>query len=175
MALSSTVPVGFPLSRTAPGSGFDLLALRARCKREASRSRGGLQGRRARSSRNLRELPQRQGEIAVAAVHYKGSDQKFTEPVALSSTVPGNRRLPPRALGSGFDLLTLRARCRKNVANWDRSNQEGRGAKTPLFARWRWGNPVDHAGSSELKRRKRACTSCSAATSAAIRGVITIR
>src|SRR5262249_36374228 len=38
--------------------------------------------------------------------------KKFTEPVALSSTSPVNLRLPPTALGSGFDLLALRAGCR---------------------------------------------------------------
>ena len=45
----------------------------------------------------------------------KDRDQKFTEPVALSSTFPVNLRLPPTALGSGFDLLALRARCKNNV------------------------------------------------------------
>src|SRR5579884_2891930 len=44
------------------------------------------------------------------------SDQKFTEPVALSSTSPENLRLPPTALRSGFGLLALRARC-KGEAN----------------------------------------------------------
>ena len=39
VALSSAEPVGFPLPRTAPRLGFDLLALRARCKGEASRCR----------------------------------------------------------------------------------------------------------------------------------------
>src|SRR5438874_1762996 len=38
--------------------------------------------------------------------------KKFTEPVALLSTSPVNLRLPPTALGSGFDLLALRARCK---------------------------------------------------------------
>ena len=37
VALSSPEPVGFPLPRTAPGLGFDLLALRARCKRDTRR------------------------------------------------------------------------------------------------------------------------------------------
>ncbi len=41
------------------------------------------------------------------------SGQKFTEPVALSSTNPTNLRLAPTALGSGFGLLTLRARCKR--------------------------------------------------------------
>src|SRR4029453_18655985 len=37
-------PVGFPLPRTAPGSGFDLPALRARCSRQASRTAYRRQG-----------------------------------------------------------------------------------------------------------------------------------
>ena len=49
---------------------------------------------------------------AFRAVRSKGPTQKFTEPVALSSTFPVNLRLPPTALGSGFDLLALRARCK---------------------------------------------------------------
>ena len=43
VALSSPEPVGFPLPRTAPRLGFDLLALRARCKRELSRPGEALQ------------------------------------------------------------------------------------------------------------------------------------
>ena len=39
------------------------------------------------------------------------SGQKFTEPVAFSSTAPTNLRLAPTALRNGFGLLTLRARC----------------------------------------------------------------
>jgi hypothetical protein len=41
------------------------------------------------------------------------SGQKFTEPVAFSSTIPTNLRLAPTALGNRFGLLTLRARCKK--------------------------------------------------------------
>src|ERR1700744_348367 len=41
--------------------------------------------------------------------------KKFTEPVALLSTSPVNLRLPPTALGSGFDLLALRARCKREL------------------------------------------------------------
>ena len=37
--------------------------------------------------------------------------QKFTEPVAFSSTLPTNFRLAPTALGNSFGLLTLRTRC----------------------------------------------------------------
>jgi hypothetical protein len=39
----------------------------------------------------------------------------FAEPVSLSSTVPAGFRLPPTATGSGFDLLTLRARRKGKV------------------------------------------------------------
>src|SRR5262252_6823075 len=95
----------------APGSGFDLLALRARCKREPTGWAGCPQGRRKGRACNLRKLPRAQRELAVPAACSKGSYQKFTEPVALSSTSPVNLRLPPTALGSGFDLLALRARC----------------------------------------------------------------
>ena len=52
-----------------------------------------------------------------------GSTQKFTEPVALSSTFPVNLRLPPTALGSGFDLLALRARCKSESTGRDGSVQ----------------------------------------------------
>ena len=49
--------------------------------------------------------------------------QKLTEPVALSSTVPVNLRLPPSALGSGFDLLALRARCTREDRERARQDQ----------------------------------------------------
>ena len=39
--------------------------------------------------------------------------KKFTEPVALSSTRPGDRPLPRRASRESFDLLALRARCER--------------------------------------------------------------
>jgi hypothetical protein len=80
------------------------------------------------------------------------SDQKFTEPVALSSTFPVNLRLPPIALGSGFDLLAPRARCQKNVSGWTGAIKRGRGAKTALFARRTWGNPVDSLRSAAPAR-----------------------
>jgi hypothetical protein len=38
------------------------------------------------------------------------SDQRFAEPVALSSTQPADRPLPRRALRLGLDLVALRAR-----------------------------------------------------------------
>src|SRR4051794_14730811 len=50
--------------------------------------------------------------------------KKFTEPVALSSTFPVNLRLPPTALGSGFDLLALRARCKREATAPGRQVQE---------------------------------------------------
>ena len=112
VALSSTFPVNLRLPPTAPGSGFDLLALRARCKRELRGSGLTAQGCRNGVLCNLRGIPFGPHEIANCATRSKGADHKFTEPVALSSTSPVNLRLPPTALGSGFDLLALRARCK---------------------------------------------------------------
>ena len=42
-------------------------------------------------------------------------DQKFTEPVALSSTASADLPLPGTALGCDFDLLALRARCKQHT------------------------------------------------------------
>src|SRR5262245_33892971 len=39
--------------------------------------------------------------------------KEFTEPVALSSTRPADRPLPRRACELSFDLLALRARCKR--------------------------------------------------------------
>ena len=39
-----------------------------------------------------------------------GVDQRFAEPVALSSAQPADRPLPRRAYGLGFNLVALRAR-----------------------------------------------------------------
>jgi hypothetical protein len=50
--------------------------------------------------------------------------KKFTEPVALLSTTPGNLRLPPTALRSRFDLLALRARCKSNLPREPTSRQD---------------------------------------------------
>src|SRR5476649_302986 len=66
--------------------------------------------------------------------------KKFTEPVALSSTFPVNLRLPPTALGSGFDLLALRARCKRELrgpVGWEQGWQIGnsRNLRKYLYAR----------------------------------------
>ena len=157
VALLSTFPVNLRLPPTALGSGFDLLALRARCKREARGRAPVVQGVEKRLVRNLRILPQSAvRNSAGCRALQRRSDQKFTEPVALSSTFPVNLRLPPTALGSGFDLLALRARCQKNVPSGTGPNQEGRGAEKPRSLRvGAWGNPVDdgQARSSESNRR----------------------
>jgi hypothetical protein len=44
-----------------------------------------------------------------------GWDQKFTEPVALSSTASADLPLPGTAFGSDFVLLALRARCKQHT------------------------------------------------------------
>jgi hypothetical protein len=116
VALLSTSPVNLRLPPTALGSCFDLLALRARCKRELRARPPQLQGRAKREGCNLRKLLRAQHKIGVRAACSKGAGpKKFTEPVALSSTSPGNFRLPPTAPASCFDLLALRARCKNNL------------------------------------------------------------
>ena len=122
------------LPPTALGSGFDLLALRARCKREPTRCQAGVQGGGRREACNLRLLPQAQHEIVLRAPHSKGSDQKkFTEPVALLSTFPVNLRLPPRALGraSTYSRSVLGA---PSTYPADPSRARAAGGKTALFA-----------------------------------------
>src|SRR5581483_7548755 len=57
VALSSPEPAGFPLPRTALGLGFDLLALRARCKRHTTTRRGGAQGEGRRESALFAQFP----------------------------------------------------------------------------------------------------------------------
>jgi hypothetical protein len=116
VALLSTSPVNLRLPPTALGSCFGLLALRARCKRELRARPRQLQGGSKREACNLRKLLRAQHKIGVRAACSKGAGpQKFTEPVALSSTSPGNFRLPPTAPASCFGLLALRARCKTNL------------------------------------------------------------
>jgi hypothetical protein len=64
----------------------------------------------------------------------KGRDQKkFTEPVALSSTSPGNFRLPPTAPGNCFGLLALRARCKNNLTRRPRPGKACRMRKARIL------------------------------------------
>jgi hypothetical protein len=125
------------------------------------------------------------GRFAYCARRSTDPDQKFTEPVALPSTSPGNLRLPPTALRSGFDLLALRARCKGDATRWARAVQERRGWILTHFATRPWGNlcgfldsPIQ-ASNSEPCRRKISCQRplasgwWSSSISAAICGVIT--
>src|SRR4051794_4726292 len=71
----------------------------------------------------LRPEPDSVRPNQVRASGDRAGPKKFTEPVALSSTSPVNLRLPPTALGSGFDLLALRARCKREDRPSDTSRQ----------------------------------------------------
>ena len=61
------------------------------------------------------------------------ADQKFAEPVALSSTQPADRPLPRRASRLSLDLIALRARRGINLCDqgesvkWPRASREGAG------------------------------------------------
>jgi hypothetical protein len=53
-------------------------------------------------------------------------EKKFTEPVALSSTPPGDIPLPRTALRLSFDLVALRARCEGQPTAGRHDRQGGR-------------------------------------------------
>src|SRR5215471_17100376 len=53
--------------------------------------------------------------VEPAILERRVGDQKFTEPVALSSTQPADRPLPRRAFELRFDLIALRARCKQEA------------------------------------------------------------
>jgi hypothetical protein len=59
--------------------------------------------------------------------------KKFTEPVALLSTSPGNLRLAPTALRSRFDLLALRARCKSNLTRRPRPGKTSPARKARIL------------------------------------------
>jgi hypothetical protein len=64
------------------------------------------------------------------------SDQKFTEPVALSSTASVDLPLPGTALGCDFVLLALRARCKQHtneLAETVKGSEEAVSANCDLF------------------------------------------
>ena len=113
VALSSPEPVGFPLPRTAPRLGFDLLALRARCKGEVVGPARPCKVLPGREGRNLRQLHCATGRNStLCSTLERARDHGFAEPVALSSTEPTDFPLPRTASRLGFDLLALRARRR---------------------------------------------------------------
>jgi hypothetical protein len=63
----------------------------------------------ARESAGLLRVEKLSGRVSRRTL----APKVFAEPVSLSSTVPAGLRLPPTATGSGFDLLALRARRRR--------------------------------------------------------------
>src|SRR5215475_12450067 len=139
----------------------------------------------------LSHAGRRTGEILAT----RTGPKKFTEPVALSSTSPVNLRLPPTALGSGFDLLALRARCKREATHAAGVDQGARERKRCTLRSQTY--PLVHVGRNYLwitakcrreahvssseacsrkssRKRSRAPGACTASTSEAMRGVITI-
>jgi hypothetical protein len=202
VSLSSTLPGNLSLAGTAPGSRFDLLALRARCKSKPRGPKGTVQGVRRTTGCNLRTflcaatnwmfcqyalLRPRAARRQLGADDTRSRDAEsqdvhgrlrrlrpglresgdrgrrhalgplqaretaqmkrpprkaacsFTEPVSLSSTLPGNLSLAGTAPGSRFDLLALRARCKTKPRGRKGTAQEvpqttGCNLRTFLFA-----------------------------------------
>jgi hypothetical protein len=126
--LSSTDPGDFRLPATALRICFVLLASRARRKGDNRAARGVLQGVDQTTSRNLQSFlfstfPQPVGHRVLPPAWTKKMiwrlgtrrllcARSFAEPVSLSSTDPGDFRLPATALGICLVLLALRARRR---------------------------------------------------------------
>ena len=78
------------------------------------------------------------GPARRAVVVPGASGQKFTEPVAFSSTAPTNLWLAPMALGNGFGLLTLRARCTQQRSDGVRGRSRPGSRGQPQFAAIGW-------------------------------------
>jgi hypothetical protein len=149
------------LHPTALRSGFDLLALRARCKSKPSGACPVGQGLTERAARNLRRLLFEHAELALHVTCSKG--KKFTEPVALSSVSPGNfwpsaLRLLPTALRSDFDLLAPRARCKGKPTRLELARQEGKAGEKRALCGCNLGKSCGFLMSSSLQRPNDAGT-----------------
>jgi hypothetical protein len=122
VSLPSTTSADLPLPGTAFGTGFVLLALRARRKQHTNVLAGTVKGSEkvvcancalfffqqpASDSCNVTRV---QKEVPREA-----GPKKFAEPVSLSSTVSADLPLPGTAFGLGFDLLALRARRKQHT------------------------------------------------------------
>jgi hypothetical protein len=150
ISLSSTDPGDFRLPATALGICFALLALRARRRGDNRTDGRGLQGVEKPTSRNLQSFhfstfPQPVGHRALPPAGTKKTiwrlgtrrllcARSFAEPVSLSSTDPGDFRLPATALGICFALLALRARRRGDIRADVRALQDPDSNNFALFA-----------------------------------------
>ena len=150
VSLSSTDPGDFRLPATALRICFALLAFRARRNGDNRTAGGGLQGVGTTTSRNLQlflfsTFPQPVGHRALPLAGTKKTiwrlgtrrllcARSFAEPVSLSSTDPGDFRLPATALGICFTLLALRARRRGDTRADARATQDPYLNNFALFA-----------------------------------------
>ena len=150
ISLSSTDPGDFRLPATALRICFALLALRARRNGDNRAAGGGLQEAEKRLLRNLQlflfsTFPQPVGHRALPLAGTKKTiwrlgtrrplcARSFAEPVSLSSTDPGDFRLPATALGICFTLVALRARRREDTRGGARSVQDPELHNFTLFA-----------------------------------------
>ena len=139
VALSSPEPVGFPLSRTALGPGFDLLALRSRCKGDSTTRRRPVQGDRNRNVRSLHAFYYPHANRAIhAACSREAGPKKFADPVALSSPEPTDLPLARTASRLGFDLLALRGRRKRQSIPLRHDDSRPPKSKSAQFAGGRY-------------------------------------
>src|SRR5215208_135359 len=77
------------------------------------------------ASEGIQVIDVTEDSIRIAARPYQAvSDQKFAEPVALSSTVSTGFGLPPTTTRYGFDLVALRARRKRQPTKPGVSSQD---------------------------------------------------
>src|SRR5439155_20414139 len=135
VALSSPEPVGFPLARTAPRPGFDLLALRARCKGDTTPSARRVQGvgRGKDALCTFSFLTHADERFLLHAL--KGSDQK-NSPSRLRFRPPNRLtfrfRVRPPDSASTYSRSVLGAG--ENLDRTDMALQGPGGEKSPQFA-----------------------------------------
>ena len=133
------------LPRTAFAVGFNLAALRGRRTREPKAAGGGAQGRVEQKTRSLRSFqfdprPLQLVQDATKGGGAENPDQRFADPVALSSTHLGDFPAGPcghprTAFAVSFDLAALRGRRTGESRDPRRGLQGDAARKSSHFAR----------------------------------------
>ena len=128
------------LRPTALRSGFDLLALRARCKSKPRRCGDGVQGVSKRALPQFAETSLCACRVSTSCHVLQRGQKNSPSRLRFCPPPPGTfgfrLAASPTALRSGFDLLALRARCKGKPTVSDLSRQEGRGVEKHALCEW---------------------------------------
>ena len=112
-----------PLEWEAPARGCAWQRTPLVCRRSAQNAGSALGDGLLRLPVCGRSEPQRSGREGLEPMLELDEDQRFAEPVALSSTQPADRPLSRRALRPSLDLVTLRARRTEKPKRWSCDGQ----------------------------------------------------